>query len=193
MPALTYPAARAAATAASPIRARTAGRQRRAGAFLDRLLVPPLNRALTLEQMNDVAVSVGEHLHLDVSRPLDQPLHVERAVAERGLRLAPCALDGVSAPRPSSATVFMPMPPPPADGLIERRQADARRPRRRAPHRSDRFGVSPGTTGTPASCIRRRAPIFDPMRSSAPAGGRRRSSPASLHARAKRARSERKP
>ena len=47
--------------------------------------------------------------------------------------------------------------------------------------------------GTPAPVISRRAPIFDPIFSSAEAGGPTKISPASSHARAKGARSERKP
>jgi hypothetical protein len=73
--------------------------QRRAGAFLDGLLVTPLRRALALEQVHDVAVVVGEHLDLDVARPLDEPLHVQRAVAERRRGLAPCRLQGVAQAR----------------------------------------------------------------------------------------------
>ena len=55
--------------------------------------MPALDRALALEQVHDVAVVVGEDLDLDVARPLDQPLDVERAVAERRRRLAPRRLD----------------------------------------------------------------------------------------------------
>jgi hypothetical protein len=44
-------------------------RQRGRGALLDDLLVAPLHRALALEEMDDVAVRVGEHLDLDVPRP----------------------------------------------------------------------------------------------------------------------------
>ena len=47
-----------------------------------------LNRALALEQVDDMAVMIGEDLELDVSRLLDQPFNVERAVAERGRRFA---------------------------------------------------------------------------------------------------------
>ena len=57
--------------------------------------MPPLDRALALEQVDDVAVVVGEDLDLDVARPLDQPLDVQRAVAERGRRLAPRRLNRV--------------------------------------------------------------------------------------------------
>ena len=45
--------------------------------------MPALHRALALEQMHDVAVSVGEDLHFDVARAIDQALDVQRAVAER--------------------------------------------------------------------------------------------------------------
>ncbi len=38
--------------------------------------------------MDDVAVVVGEDLKLDVARPLDEPFHIERAVAECGRGLA---------------------------------------------------------------------------------------------------------
>ena len=64
-------------------------RQRRGRRLLDDLLVPPLDRALPLEQVDAAAVRVGEDLDLDVAGTLDPPLHVERAVAERARGLAP--------------------------------------------------------------------------------------------------------
>src|SRR5436305_243918 len=42
---------------------RQVGRRR----LLDELLVPPLQRAVALPQMHDVAVAVAEDLHLDVA------------------------------------------------------------------------------------------------------------------------------
>jgi hypothetical protein len=42
-------------------------RQRRGGRFLDQLLVPPLQRALALEQVDDAALPVAGDLHLDVA------------------------------------------------------------------------------------------------------------------------------
>jgi hypothetical protein len=51
----------------------------------------------------------------------------------------------------------------------------------------------PGTTGTPAACIVRRAMILSPIVSIASAGGPIHTSPASTTARAKYARSLRKP
>src|SRR4029077_8405939 len=58
------------------------------GRLLDQLLVPPLDRALALAQVNDVALRIGENLRLDVSRRSDRLLQIDRAVAERALRLA---------------------------------------------------------------------------------------------------------
>ena len=64
------------------------GRETRRGRFLEHLLVPALDRAVALAQRDDVAVRVGEKLHLDVAGPLEIALAVERPVPERALRLA---------------------------------------------------------------------------------------------------------
>ncbi len=64
-------------------------RDARARAFLDQLLVPPLHAAIALPQMHDVAVMIGQHLHLDVPRMLDVLFEINVAVAERGLGLGP--------------------------------------------------------------------------------------------------------
>ncbi len=50
----------------------------------------PLQAALSLAEVDDVAVGVGEHLHLDVPRAFDQSLDQQRAVAERTLCLTLC-------------------------------------------------------------------------------------------------------
>jgi hypothetical protein len=63
--------------------------------LLQHLLVTPLGRAVALEEMDDVAVRVGQHLHLDVPAVLDVLLHEDRVVAERGQRLALRGRDGV--------------------------------------------------------------------------------------------------
>ena len=64
------------------------GRDRGGGGLLDQLLVAALDAALTLPQRDHPAMSVGEHLDLDVPRPHRVLLHVQAAVAERLLRLA---------------------------------------------------------------------------------------------------------
>jgi hypothetical protein len=64
------------------------GRDLQGWSLFDELLVPALNGALALAQRHHVAVLISQHLELDVPRPLDELLHVKRAVAEgvRGLR-----------------------------------------------------------------------------------------------------------
>ena len=57
--------------------------------------MPPLNRAFALEQMDDVAVGVRDNLDLDVTGLLDQPLDVQRAIADSGDRFATRGSGGV--------------------------------------------------------------------------------------------------
>ncbi len=101
-----------------------------------------------------------------------------------------CSMPAASAR--SSRMVFIPMPPPPADGL--RRIG---KPTLRADAAMALLdwsaGVSPGTTGTPAFCAIARAAIFDPSRSITAAGGPMNVMPASAHAAANAAFSDRKP
>ena len=71
--------------------------------FFDHLLMAALQRAVALEQMDGVAVTVGEHLHFDVTRARDVLLDQHAIVAEAGGCFAPagrqrcrevrCALD----------------------------------------------------------------------------------------------------
>jgi hypothetical protein len=48
----------------------------------------PLNRALALEEVDDVPVVIGEDLELDVAWFLDEPFHIQRAVAKCGCGFA---------------------------------------------------------------------------------------------------------
>ncbi len=68
----------------------------RRGCDLDDLLVPPLHRAVPLEEVDHVALGVGQDLHLDVSRLDDRLLDEDGRVAERALALAHAGLDGVA-------------------------------------------------------------------------------------------------
>ncbi len=95
------------------MRCRSAGVSAGGRRLLDDLLVPPLNRAFALEEMNDVALGVGENLELDVAGAVDEPLDVERSVAERRKRFATCLRDCGSEVRlvphglhPDSAAAF---------------------------------------------------------------------------------------
>ena len=63
-------------------------RDRRGRRLLDELLMAPLNRAVPLAEVDDGAVGVREHLHLDVPRVFEEPLDVDRVVREVGLALA---------------------------------------------------------------------------------------------------------
>ena len=53
--------------------------------LFDDLLVPPLHRAVALEQVRDVAVAIADHLHLDVTRLVDQSLQIDLAAGETAL------------------------------------------------------------------------------------------------------------
>ena len=63
-------------------------RQSGRGRFLDHLLVPPLQRAVALQEMDDIPRGVGEDLDLDVTRRREKALDDDPAVAESRLRLA---------------------------------------------------------------------------------------------------------
>ena len=85
--------------------------------LLDQLLMAPLDRALALAEVNDVAVVVAQHLNLDVPRRLDVLLEVDVADTKRRFGFARRGLDRQGS---SSAdrTMRMPRPPPPATALM---------------------------------------------------------------------------
>ena len=60
--------------------------QRRGRRLFEQLLVPPLDRALPLAELDQRAVAVPDDLYLDVARVPDQRLEVDAAVPERGAR-----------------------------------------------------------------------------------------------------------
>ncbi len=60
------------------------GVEERRRRLLDDLLVPALQRALALAEVDGRAVLIGEHLHLDVPRRSQVALEKESVVAERG-------------------------------------------------------------------------------------------------------------
>ena len=59
------------------------------GRFLEHLLVPSLDRAIPLPEVDAVALAVEQDLDLDVARALEQPLEDETVVVEGGLGLTP--------------------------------------------------------------------------------------------------------
>ena len=89
------------------------GVERGRGAFLQHLLVPPLQRAVALAEMDGVAPAVAQHLDLDMARALQIFFQIDRVVAERGLGLG---AGGGERDRKLvlGCATFMPRPPPPA-------------------------------------------------------------------------------
>ena len=69
--------------------------ERRARRLFDQLLMAPLDGAVALAKRQDLAVRVGEQLHLDMVRALHKALEVDPIVSERGHGLAARRLDGV--------------------------------------------------------------------------------------------------
>ena len=66
------------------------GVDRERGGLLDHLLMPALDRALALVEVNDVALRVAQHLDLDVARLENGLLDVDPIVTERRFRLRTC-------------------------------------------------------------------------------------------------------
>jgi hypothetical protein len=68
--------------------------QGRAWRLLDDLLMAALERALALAEVEGSSRAVGQDLHLDVPRPVDETLEDHDVVPERGLRFAPRCRQG---------------------------------------------------------------------------------------------------
>ena len=150
-----------------------------------------LDRALALAEVDDVAVRIGEHLHLDVPGILEIALDVDGRVGE--VRL-PLALGGLERARDAVGALdeLEPLPPPPEAALSAIGQPISL-PISIAWSAVSTGSVVPGTMGTPAACIAVRAAVFFPISSMASAGGPIHVSPASSTARANSAFSARKP
>src|SRR5262249_8036944 len=59
--------------------------ERGRGAFLPDLLMAALQRAVALAEMNGAALAIAEHLDLDMARPFQILLEIDRVIAECGL------------------------------------------------------------------------------------------------------------
>ena len=160
--------------------------------LLDDLLVPPLDRAVALEEVDDVAARVAEDLELDVPRLLDVALEEQAIVAERLHRLAPRRLD-LRLQFAGGADDLHPLPAAARARLHEQRKADRAPPRRSTCRRSDprrRSRERPGRRGAASGGATR---AFEPIAAIESAFGPMKMMPASSHAAASSARSERKP
>ena len=168
------------------------GVERRRRRLLDQLLVAPLDRALALAEREHAAVLVAEHLDLDVAGRHERLLEVERAVAERRLRLGAGPSSTPPRARPGRDTSRMPLPPPPATAFSSTGIAELA-PRPCGPRRGWRRRRCPARAARPP---RASPPSRAPCRPSAPS--RRRAGPTktrsfSSHARTKAGFSARKP
>ena len=113
-------------------------RDARARRLLDELLVPPLDRAVALAEVDDVAVRVREDLHLDVPRILEVLLDVDVGVREEALALARGPLERGRALLLRARHVKA-LAPAPAGGLERHRVADRARRRERVLRRGERL------------------------------------------------------
>jgi hypothetical protein len=80
--------------------------------------VAALHRAVALEQVDALALRVGEHLDLDVARPRDVALDQHVVVAETRLGLALTRRQRGREVRGLVDAPACPLPPPPALALI---------------------------------------------------------------------------
>jgi len=101
------------------------GVERGRSGFLPHLLVPPLQRAVAFAQMDDVAVAVGQNLHLNVARLLEIFLHVDHVVANAVLA-SWRAVESASERSPGVCATFMAAPAAARRGLDEHGIADVR-------------------------------------------------------------------
>ena len=137
------------------------GIERGRGAFLPDFLMPALQRAVALAEMDGAAFAVAEHLDLDVARPFEISFQIKRVVAERRLGLGPRHGER-HAISLSARTTFMPRPPPPAAALSMTGKPMSRASR--SASSSEPMPPSePGTVGMPSSFAARLAAILSPI------------------------------
>ena len=148
----------------------------------DDLLVPPLDRAIALEEMDGVALGVGEDLHLDAPRAAYGLLNERSRVAERAFASRMAAVRD-SRSVFGSSTRRMPRPPPPATALTNRGKPIPSAPATSSSMFAD--GAVDLRVGTPAALAASRARTLLPASSRTPAGGPTKTMPASAHERAR--------
>ena len=161
------------------------------GPLLPDLLVAPLERAVALAEMDSAALTVAEHLKLDVAGLGEVFFEVDGVVAEGGLRFELGGGDRVGK-RVGPARDLHAAPAPARRGLDDHRIADLAgylerllRPVTRA--------FEPGTQGMPRRSAVRLASILSPMSRMCSAFGPMKAISCSSRISAKRAFSDRKP
>src|SRR5690606_26480873 len=160
------------------------------GSLLDHLLVPTLDRAVPLPQVEHGAVGIGEHLDLHVAPLLDVPLDQHGRIAEHRLGL-PAGGGQAAGSSAASRTMRIPFPPPPAAAFTSTGSPTSATARWASSASSS--PSTAGSTGTSAAAATRRASSLRPMRSTTAGGGPTHPRPAAVTARAKSAFSARNP
>ena len=152
-----------------------------------------LDRALALAEMHDGAVVVGEHLHLDVARPLDVALEEQPVVAEGAARLARRRRRSAASSVALVAHDAHALAAAAGGGLDQQRIAEPSR--RRAERLAAARRILVRGHDRHAGCRRRcaRASVLSPIAAIASGVGPMKVRPASCTARAKAAFSARKP
>ena len=127
-------------------------------------------RALALAQHLDVAVLVGQHLELDVARPLDELLQVDVGAAESRRRLL-LRLDEQAGQFLRRAHDAHAAPAAAGRRLEDHRVADLSGHVQRASSARCRTPSEPGSIGTPVAFMTARARSFNPIRRITSGGG----------------------
>lgn len=157
---------------------------------LDDLLVAALHRAVPLVQVDDVAVLVGEDLHLDVARVDHGLFEEDRRITECRVGL-PGAASMDSRSCAGSATRRIPRPPPPATALTNTGNVIFSDAATSASISAD--GSDDASTGRPAAFAAAIARALFPVSSRISVDGPTNVMPARSHAAARSGFSDRKP
>ena len=88
-----------------------------AGGFFEEFLMSALNGTISLAEVDDVTVVVGEDLDFDVPGFFDEFFEVDPGIAE-GASASPWAAENSLGSSDASLTSLIPRPPPPAVALI---------------------------------------------------------------------------
>ncbi len=192
VPAFTYPTARRERQRGVAETAPKSVLDARRRALLEDLLVATLDRAVALAEMDAGAVGIEEHLHLDMAGALDEPLEDHPVVRERRASLATGRGQARPGRRARSRTTRIPLPPPPAAGLIRSGMPIflAALVRRSSDWSSSSY---PASTGIPSDTASRRAAALSPIVRMASGGGPTQRRPAAMTRSAKSAFSARNP
>ena len=162
------------------------------GRDLDHFLMAALDRAIPFVQVQEVAMAVPEHLHLDVLGAGNVFLEKHRGIAKSAARLIARLIQQVCQVRRLRDHARMPRPPPPNAALIISGNPISLATFKASVRSSTGFSV-PGSVGTDASSASARAATLSPINFSSSGRGPTNVMPASTQACANSAFSDRNP